>query len=176
MLQLLAISGSLRESSSNTNLLKAVSLIAADSIKVSLFKELGNLPHFNPDLQENEPPIVLSFRDEVSRADGLIICSPEYAHGVPGVMKNALDWLVGSQDFMNKPVMLLSTSSRSIYARASLIETLSVMTARISFESSITVELWGKNSDVSAIMENTSVTDAIKKALDSFSQFIAGEA
>src|SRR4051812_26955392 len=91
---ILAISGSLRARSSNTDVLRALKIVAAPDFSVSLYDGLGELPFFNPDL-ENEPdglpPTVQDLRAQVSKADALVICSPEYAHGVPGALKNALD-------------------------------------------------------------------------------------
>ena len=86
-IQLLAISGSLRAASSNTTLLRATALLAPGGIEVSLCDKLGDLPHFNPDLEGAEPSVVKDFCAQVGAADGIIISSPEYAHGVPGVFE-----------------------------------------------------------------------------------------
>ena len=95
-MKILAISGSLRRVSSNSTLLRAATLLAPEGMEITLFEGLGGLPHFNPDLEGTEPPSVPDFRARLQAADGVLICSPEYAHGVPGVLKNALDWVVGS--------------------------------------------------------------------------------
>ncbi|MEY2616468.1 MAG: hypothetical protein QOH78_2241 [Verrucomicrobiota bacterium] len=93
-MRILAISGSLRSTSSNTTVLRAAQILAPPGVEVILYESLGVLPHFNPDLDGDEPPqLVLELRSEVGLADGLLISSPEYAHGVPGSLKNALDWL-----------------------------------------------------------------------------------
>ena len=96
-MRFLAISGSLRLASSNTALLRAAALVAPEGVEIILYRGLGDLPHFNPDLEAAEPPSVTEFREQVRISDGLLISSPEYAHGVPGVLKNALDWLVGGR-------------------------------------------------------------------------------
>src|SRR5690348_328025 len=100
MLQILAISGSLRKASSNTALLRAAAALAPVDVKISLCKSLGDLPHFNPDLEGVEPASVLEFRSQLLEADGVLIASPEYMHGITGVMKNALDWIAGSGEFV----------------------------------------------------------------------------
>ena len=110
-LRMVAISGSLRLASSNTTVLHALQAIAPASVIVSLYDGLGNLPYFNPDLDgesDTPPPPVGQLRTQIGQADGLLISSPEYAHGVPGVLKNALDWLVSSLEFPRKPVALLN--------------------------------------------------------------------
>src|SRR5271165_5402171 len=93
-MRILAISGSLRSTSSNTAVLRAARTVAPSGVDIIIYEGLGALPHFNPDLDGNKPPqSVLELRYEVGLADALLISSPEYAHGVPGCLKNALDWL-----------------------------------------------------------------------------------
>src|SRR5262245_41735288 len=94
-LYLLAISGSLRTASSNTTLLHTCRAIAPANITIALYDRLGDLPYFNPDLDgeaATPPAAVGELRAQIGQADGLLLSSPEYAHGVPGVLKNALDW------------------------------------------------------------------------------------
>ncbi|HSZ71300.1 MAG TPA: NADPH-dependent FMN reductase, partial [Cytophagaceae bacterium] len=92
-LHILAISGSLRNTSSNTYILKALSLMAPPLAVFTFYEDLEILPPFNPD-KEQDADAVFSFRQQLSTADGVVICTPEYAFGVPGVLKNALDWVV----------------------------------------------------------------------------------
>ena len=113
-MRILAISGSLRAGSSNSTLLEAASVLAPASVEFRIYRGLGDLPHFNPDLDTDPPhPAVLDFRNQLSWADGVAISTPEYAHGVPGTLKNALDWVVGSGEFFEKPVFLLNASPRN---------------------------------------------------------------
>jgi NAD(P)H-dependent FMN reductase len=110
-------------------------------MELEVFTALGELPHFNPDLDGDErtpPAAVGALRARVSAADGLIISSPEYAHGVPGAMKNALDWLVSWPDFAGKPVLLWNASaSGGRWAQAALVEILTTMAARVLVEASL---------------------------------------
>ena len=95
-MNILAISGSLRATSLNTAVLQAAGRLAPAGVKIELFDGIGNLPFFNSDLDGDRlPREVAEFRAVIGTADGLLISSPEYASGVAGVMKNALDWLVG---------------------------------------------------------------------------------
>src|SRR5450432_4339141 len=130
-MRILAVSGSLRASSSNTALLRAAAALAPPGVAVTLYDGPGNLPHFNPDLDgETVPPAVKDWRRSLQASDGVLFSVPEYAHGVPGVLKNALDWVVGSGEFMDKPAALFNGSPRGTYAQASLTETLTAMTER----------------------------------------------
>jgi chromate reductase, NAD(P)H dehydrogenase (quinone) len=100
----LAISGCLRRASTNTAALEALSRLAPAGVEVTLYRQIGALPHFNPDDDGETPPrAVVSLRELVGSSDGLLIAAPEYAHGVPGALKNALDWLVASLEFRPSP-------------------------------------------------------------------------
>jgi chromate reductase len=172
--RILAISGSLRAASSNTALLRAVARLAPAEVEVALYGGLGALPHFNPDLEDGEPPAVTALRTFVCEADGLLICSPEYAHGVPGALKNALDWLVGGSEFIAKPVALLNASPRATHAQASLRETITTMSGRLVDEASITVPLLGRGLDEDAIANDAQLAPALRQALAAFVRAIEG--
>lgn len=116
-IQLLAVSGSLRAASSNTALLTAAEPLAPAGVAVSLYTGIGDLPHFNPDVEDELPSPVKDWRARVGAADGLLIACPEYARGVPGAFKNALDWLVGGPEFVGKPVALFNASPRASHAQ-----------------------------------------------------------
>jgi len=168
IVRILAISGSLRAASLNSALLRAVAGLAPSDIYIELFTELGNLPLFNPDLEITDLPPVADFHARLVKADGVIIASPEYAHGVTGVMKNALDWMVGSEAFVNKPVALLNASSRATIAQASLKETLTVMSAQVVEAASITLPIIGSNLDELGIAAHPSISTSIREALRAF--------
>lgn len=172
-MRILAISGSLRAGSSNTALLRAAATLAPEGVEVVEYKGLGELPHFNPDIDvEEAPPSVTDFRAQLQASDGVLICSPEYAHGVPGVLKNALDWIVGSGEFMEKPVALIGASPRATYVRAALIETLTVMMARMVMEASIAVHLPGNKIDETGILASEQIRNPLSKAVAAFVQSI----
>jgi chromate reductase len=168
-MHILAISGSLRAASTNTTLLKTAVALAPDGVALNLYDRLGDLPHFNPDFdKEPVPAAVAAFRAQLRKSTGVIISSPEYAHGVPGVLKNALDWLVASGELFEKPVALFSASPRANYAQASLVETLTVMTARVVSEACIVVPLLGQNLDENGIISDSDFSRTIRSALNAF--------
>ena len=103
---------------------------------------------------------------DIRRVMALIISSPEYAHGVPGALKNALDWLVGGPELYQKPVGLLNPSPRSTHAHAALVEILTTMAARVSSEASAVVPLSGRPLDAAAIVGDPELSLAIRSALD----------
>lgn len=117
---ILALSGSLRDGSTNTALLEAARLLAPEQVEIRLWNGQGELPQFTPDHEEAPPQLVQEFRDLIGRADGLLIACPEYARGVPGAFKNALDWLVGGETFVCKKFALWNASPRANEAQRSL--------------------------------------------------------
>ena len=131
-----------------------------------MFPGLGELPPFNPDLDdEGTPETVDSFRQRLNACDAVLISSPEYAHGVPGVLKNALDWVVASGELVGKPVGLINASTRATHAWTSLVETLTVMSARVIPRASITVPLQGRTLDVDAIAADAELATLLRSAL-----------
>ncbi len=165
MLTFLAISGSLRAASATTVWLKAIAALAPNDIHVVIYYGLATLPHFNPDLDiDPAPSTVADFRRQLREADAVIISSPEYAHGVPGSLKNALDWIVGSGEFMDKPTAVI-TASRARFARAALIETLTVMMAKLSDETSPTLASTTNQFDLAVALGTPNWVAALTQCL-----------
>jgi len=132
-MKILAIAGSLRTTSSNAALLRAAAEVAPAGTEVVLYDGLGGLPHFSPDLDvEPVPGAVAALRAQIGAVDALAISSPEYAHGMPGSLKNALDWLVSAFEPIDKPVLLVSGSpGGAVHAHAQLLEVLRTMSMRV---------------------------------------------
>jgi chromate reductase len=174
--RILAISGSLRDASSNTAVLHAAALLAPEGVEIAIYKGLGSLPHFNPDL-DGEPalPAVLDFRSQLKASGGVLISSPEYAHGVPGVLKNALDWVVGSGELAGKRVALINASPRATHAQASLAETLTVMSANLIAGASITLPLLGKKLDAAGIAADPELSSTLRSAILAFASAVASD-
>lgn len=164
----LAISGSLRAHSTNTEVLRACAILAPASVHITLFGGLGDLPHFNPDIDKEGarlPPSVESFRAEIDAADALLISSPEYAHGVPGALKNALDWLVSAPGMLFKPIGLINISSRSTHAYASLLETLRTMSTVPVPDASVELSLASRSQSAAEIAADPQVADRLRSSL-----------
>src|SRR5262245_32352518 len=166
-IHILAISGSLRRASSNRALVEAMAQLDVDSVDLVVYTRLEEIPPFNPDLDDMDPPApVARFRAALQACDGVLISSPEYAHGVSGVMKNALDWVVGSGELVDKPVALINAAPRATRAHAALMETLAVMSAQIVPGASITVPVQGRGLDANGIAGDPALFIALGAALD----------
>ncbi len=169
MIHILAISGSLRQASSNSTLLRIAAALAPAGVELAIYGGIGELPHFNPDLEESAGAAVADFRARLAAADGVLISSPEYAHGVPGVMKNALDWLVGTGDLMDKPIALLNASALSKFAHPQLAETITIMGGLIVPDASPTIPLAGNRvAEASFADAQPDNANALREALAAF--------
>lgn len=163
--RVLALSGSLRAVSYNTALLRACAKLAPAGVAVEVFPGMGDLPLFNPDLAGETIPVVRRYWDALAGADGLLIASPEYAHGVSAVLKNALDWGVGVPYYADMPVALLNASPRAHHAWDAAAETLRTMSARLIPEACAAVPLLGSRLDAEGIAGDPAMAAAIRRAL-----------
>jgi chromate reductase len=133
---------------------------------VATFTGLAALPLFNPDDDvEPAPASVSALRTAIASADALVISSPEYAHGVPGALKNALDWLVSGVEIYAKPVALFNPSPQSHFAHPQLMETLRVMSATVVEDACITLPVSGRGLDAEGIADDPAFAAALRAAL-----------
>src|SRR3954453_6423041 len=167
VVRVLGISGSLRAASSNSALVRAAARLVPAGVELSIYSELGDIPPFNPDLDTDAAPAAVArFRAALQSSDAVLISSPEYAHGVSGVLKNALDWLVGSGELIDTPIAVINTSPRATHAQASLQETLTTMSGRVIAEASITLALDGAALDANGIANDGHRSTLLTSALD----------
>ena len=167
--RLLAISGSLRRGSTNTAALEALARLAPEGVRVLLFRDLAKLPPFNPDDDREDEPSsepVEAFRALIGASDAIVIAAPEYAHGPPGVLKNALDWLVASETFVGKPVVLVNASPRAFHAQAALREILATMAARLLPEAFASLPLTGRTVTADDILADPVSARRLKESLE----------
>ena len=151
MPRLLTVSGSLRAGSSNAVLLSAVERLGPADVVVSAYTGVAALPAFNPDVEEGPSPLpepVRQWRAAIAAADAVLISSPEYVHGIPGSLKNALDWIVGGSEIVGKPVGVLSASAASRFAHPQLVEVLRTMSANVVPEATVVIDIPRRGVDV----------------------------
>lgn len=174
-MHLLALSGSLRALSINTELLRAFALRAPAGTQVTVYAGLATLPPYNPDLDEEGmslPAAVTSLRAQIAAADALVICCPEYAHGVAGSFKNLLDWLVSGSEVPGKPVCVVSASSGSLFGPPSLVETLSTMSATVVTGSAVTIPVNGRRLNAVGIVADVALASAIDEAIRAIAETV----
>jgi NAD(P)H-dependent FMN reductase len=134
-MQILAICGSLSQKSGNLALLQHAISAAPAGVEVVLFDGLRELPHFNPDLElGGELPAVAHWRKAIQGAAALLIASPEYGHSLPGVLKNGIDWVIGSGELERKVVAITAAvpaKERGRRGLQALADTLGAVSAQI---------------------------------------------
>jgi chromate reductase, NAD(P)H dehydrogenase (quinone) len=146
--KILAISGSAREVSTNTALLRVMKSLAPDGVELSVFHRLDALPVFSPDSEDEATPMaVCEFMETVSDVDGIIISSPEYVRSIPGGLKNAIDWMVSRFEVIGKPIALVHASHRGEDMLASLRLVLSTISDNFLEDIFLRIPLIGKSPE-----------------------------
>jgi len=175
-MKIVAISGSLRAASTNTALVRAAAALAPKGMEVTVYDGLGNLPHFSPELDgDNAPAAVQSLRGQTGGADGVLICTPEYAFGMPGSLKNALDWLVSTGELWRKPVAALSASPSARggeNAHAALLLTLSALEADVVADGSLRVPFVTTKVTKSGDVTDPVTAQALRASLDALARAV----
>ena len=178
----MALCGSLRLRSSNRALLLAARKHAPDGMDVAIFESIRDLPHFDPDLDgpdrdlEDRPESVLRLRCELAMSNAMLISTPEYAHGLPGSLKNALDWLVSCPAMIGKPVGLIyGSSGEASYAQEQLKEILTTMSALVVREAIIAVQGVRSKVDDRGTVSDPQVMLQIETMLRALATFVRRE-
>jgi chromate reductase, NAD(P)H dehydrogenase (quinone) len=115
---------------------------------------------------------VAGWRAAIGGAGGLLLSTPEYAHGLPGTLKNGLDWLVSDPALLHKPIAIWNVSARGSYAQASLIEILRTMSTRIVEEAGVTLPLLDSPLELAALVETPALRAMLRDALEAFVRVI----
>lgn len=177
-MKLLGLCGSTRRQSTNKVLLEAFGAAAPEGVDWHLYDGVGGLPIFNPeDEARGLAPAVAAFIDEMRAADGVVISAPEYAHGIPGGLKNALDWLVSDVYVPDKPVMLVHASVRSLHSRVHLREVLKTMSLNLFPGPEFEHHLIGlTRAEAVAALDDSEIGAAMTALLSQFKEFVAQSA
>ena len=164
--RILALNGSTRAKSANALFIQAIERLAGDRATFTHYPSIADLPHFNPDRDvDPAPAAVAQLREVLAKAEGLLICTPEYAMGVPGSLKNALDWTVSSGELRLKPTMLVTASLSGEKAEESLLGTLLVLEAVITPATTVLVRFARTKVSAEGVITDASVADQVQAAL-----------
>lgn len=178
-MRVLAISGSLRAGSSASALARALGDLAPAGTTVTLYDELESIPPFHPDRDREgdvAPAPVARLRAALTAADAVVLSTPEYAFGVPGVLKNALDWTVASGDFADKPTAAVSSSPSDLggdKAYASLLLTLGAMQARVPTNGGLIVPFVRKKLAADGTVSDDATRAALRTLIDELAALVA---
>ena len=172
-IKILAIPGSLRAASSSNAILRKLKTYAPEGVDFVIYNGLASLPHF--DDREDVPDTVSDFRRQLKEADAILICTPEYAFGVPGSLKNALDWTVSTADFMDKPVSLITASSSGEKGHAALLMILGAISARVIEEAAVLISFVRAKVNKEGEITDPATEQSLRAALTALINSVPGK-
>lgn len=162
-----AIVGSASKNSSNLKLVECIAELTQEEFDFTIFDSLAELPHFNPELSVESTPLeILNFRETILKADGLLICTPEYIFSIPSGLKNAIEWCVSTTVFSGKPLGMITASASGLKAHEEL--QLIMRTLETKFNECTLLLIQG----VKGKFENDNIVDA--KTVNDLNTFIKG--
>ena len=169
MKNIFAISGSLREGSSNHNILRLLGKMIPADINYTIYEGLRDIPAFDPGIDDDTlPPAVSNLRKQLSQADGIVICTPEYAFGVPGALKNALDWTVSSGSFSGKPTAIITASTGGENAHEAMIKILGAIDAKLAPETTLLIQSVKSKIDVEGKVTDPDTDQNLRELFEAF--------
>jgi chromate reductase len=173
MKKILAISGSTRKQSSNLTIIKKIQELTTNNWEMTICDYPEQLPHYNPDLDtEFASELVNAFRKAVRESDGILICTPEYAMGIPGTLKNALDWTVSAGSFSQKSVAVITASSLGEKAHESLIGTIRIIDAKLPDETTLLISNIRTKFDADGELVDVETLRKIQELISHFEDII----
>jgi NAD(P)H-dependent FMN reductase len=162
-----AIIGSASENSSNLKLVNKIAELTQEYFNVTVFDNLALLPHFSSELSiENTPQTILDFREIILKADGVLICTPEYVFSIPSRLKNAIEWCVATTVFSQKPLGIITASASGQKGHEEL--KLIMRTVEAHFTEATTLLIPGIKSKIDE--EGNILDEPVLKKLTSFIQ------
>jgi chromate reductase, NAD(P)H dehydrogenase (quinone) len=172
---ILAIMGSAAERSANQRLLEHIAALTQGDYHLTIFNQLKTLPHFDPDPSGVQPPeAIVALREAIDRADGLIICTPEYVFSIPSGLKNAIEWCVATTVFSDKPTGLITASANGQKGHEELQLILKTVMARFTPETTLLIQgIKGKINEAGEVRDQKTKDD-LAKFLQAFKKLVFG--
>ena len=173
------IVGSLREGSLNKGLLRAAAELAPAGMEIEIYTQLGDIPPYNDDVfMKGDPEPVADLKTFIGGTAALLISTPEYNYGIPGVLKNAIDWAsrpAGKSALNRKPAALMGCSpglGGTIRAQHSLRQSFVFTETHVMSQPEIKIPSAATLFDASAKLTDENTRQHIKKFLEAFAQWI----
>ena len=169
--KVLAICGSTRINSSNMQMINAITNLSSDYLDIEVYDKLSQLPHFNPDLDnEDVDMLVHELRNKITEAGGVLICTPEYVFSLPGSLKNALEWTVSTIIFSDKQVALITASGLGEKAHESLQLIMKTLGAKCNEDAQLLISGARTKVNTAGEITDAATLDKIKVLISSFIQ------
>ena len=160
------IIGSASQNSSNQKLVDNFALLTKEDFNLTIFDTLKNLPHFDPELSNNHPPKqIVELRNEIEKADGILICTPEYIFSIPSGLKNAIEWCVSTTVFSDKPTGLITASAAGQKGHDELQLIMKTVMTKFTADTTLLVQgIKGKINEQGQILDQKTLDDLTRFA------------
>ena len=171
--KIFAIIGSASKNSANEMLIDSISKLTIDDFNFTVFKTLKALPHFDPELSTDNPPMqIVEFREKIQQADGVIICSPEYIFSIPSGLKNAIEWCVSTTVFSNKPIGLITASANGQKGHEELQLIMKTLMTQFTDDTTLLIQgIKGKINEQGILTDEKS-KESLTKFIDAYKKLI----
>ncbi|MCK9403430.1 MAG: NAD(P)H-dependent oxidoreductase [Chitinophagaceae bacterium] len=167
------IIGSASQNSANQKLVDNFANLIKFDFNLTIFSDLKKLPHFDPELSSDNPPkLIVEFRELISKADGILISTPEYVFSIPSGLKNAIEWCVSTTVFSDKPIGLLTASAHGQKGHEELQLIMKTVMTKFTDETTLLIQgIKGKINEQGEITD-TKTTDDLTKFINAFKTLI----
>lgn len=167
--KILAIIGSASQNSANQKLVDNLIFLTKDELIFTIYDELKTLPHFDPELSVDNPPQpIIELRDKIDKADGILICTPEYVFSIPSGLKNAIEWCISTTVFSDKPSGLITASANGLKGHEELQLIMKTVVAQFTDETTLLIQGVKGKIDKQGQIIDSKTTDDLKKFANAF--------
>ena len=156
-----AIVGSASENSSNLKLIQRFADLTQEEFFLTIFDDLKKLPHFSPEHSlKDTPKVILDFRAYIAKADGILICTPEYVFSIPSGLKNAIEWCISTTVFYQKPIGLITASASGYKGHEELKLIMKTVEANFTEQTTLLIQgVKGKINELGIITDSKTQED-----------------
>jgi len=172
--KILAFSGSTKSRSTSLSILEFIGETFKEEIELNIYNSMSELPHFNPELENEMPPSVQELRMLIKESDGLIFCTPEYVYSLPGSLKNLFEWNVSTVLFSGKPVAMIVAAASGKKAFESLDLILTTLESKLLSESKLLIKGAKGKVDINGKITDSEIILKLDKVISSLLESIGG--
>ena len=174
-IKILGISGSTKSASSSLSILKFIKENYQEKVELTIYNRIAELPHFNPELEEDLPASVVALRDLIKHSDGVLFCTPEYVFSLPGSLKNLIEWNVSTVLFSNKPVAMIVAAASGKKAFEALDLIMTTIESCLPNDSKLLIQGAKGKIGKEGKIANQEIVSALDKLISSLLNTIADE-
>lgn len=171
--EIFVIIGSAGKNSANQVLIDNFAALTQDHFRLTVFNDLKALPHFDPELSiADSPESIAGFREAIDRADGVVICTPEYVFSIPSGLKNAIEWCVATTVFSDKPTGLITASAHGQKGHEELQLIMKTLMAVFTGETTLLIQGIKGKVNAAGKITDTKTKDELKKFIAAFTALV----